>query len=68
MTSSPIHLSDPTRHNWWQKLNALTAELPLVPGVHRVWIRHSVDCAHWAGDYCDCDPEIEITSRPDKTD
>lgn len=61
-----ITLTDPTRHNWWHKLNALTADQPLVTGVQRVVIRHANDCAIWQGDYCNCEPEIEVLDTRDQ--
>ena len=62
-----LTLTDPTRHNWWRKLNNLTAVQPLSPGVQRILIRHADDCAIWQGNYCNCDPDVEDMDTRDQS-
>lgn len=34
--------------------------------VHHIEIRHDDDCAHWSGDGCDCEPEVESGTRVER--
>ena len=57
---SPLLLSDPTRHNWWRKLQTPANAGAVEPDLRRMIIRHDADCAIWHDGDCDCDPDIEI--------
>ena len=54
---------DPRKHNYYRKVMELVerGEVQLCPGqVREVDIYHDDWCGIYRGDYCDCDPEIEV--------
>lgn len=55
MGSRPRYLDALRRH---------LEENEIEPGeLHHVEIRHDDGCAHWEGDACDCDPDVESGTR-----
>jgi hypothetical protein len=58
----------PTHHNYQKKLATLEeqGQLTFAPGLHDMVVRHDDWCGVFRDQRCDCDPEIEVsTRRPD---
>jgi hypothetical protein len=60
-------MTDPRKHNYYEKLMRLIERSELPPGrITEVNVYHDDWCRVYRGGYCDCDPEVELRPAPEE--